>query len=65
MYMEILAVTKIWDYVGDRLRMRVRTVEDTGQNVQNRDVTYWYQVYDRQAKIQEETIKSSSVDLRV
>ncbi len=65
MYMEILAVTKIWDYVGKRLRMRVRTVEDTGQNVQNRDVTYWYQVYDRQAKIQEETIRSSSVDLRV
>ncbi len=65
MYMEILAVTKIWDYVGDRLRMRVRTVEDTGQNVQNRDVTYWYQVYDRQAKIQEETIRSASVDLRV
>ncbi len=65
MYMEILAVTKIWDYVGDRLRMRVRTVEDTGQNVQNRDVTYWYQVYDRQAKIQEETIQNPSVDLRV
>lgn len=64
MYMEVLSVSKIWDQIGSRLRMREREVVDTGGRVEIRDTVYYYTVYDHRARIQEETIKQSQVDLR-
>ena len=63
--MEILSVLQIWDSYYGRDRMQTqRTVQDDQGNIRTEREVYYYTVYDQRARIQEETIKQPTVDVR-